>query len=94
MTYLDTEVYKGERFKSSGVLDIRLHVKPTETYQYLPITSAHPKHTFRSIITGETIRHIRNNSNETDLNKHLLTLENKLIDRGYDKLETAKTLKI
>ncbi|VDI74976.1 Hypothetical predicted protein [Mytilus galloprovincialis] len=52
VTYLDTEVYKGERFKSSGVLDIRLHVKPTETYQYLPITSAHPKHTFRSIITG------------------------------------------
>ncbi|VDI60348.1 gamma-aminobutyric acid receptor subunit alpha [Mytilus galloprovincialis] len=51
VTYLDTEVYRGERFISNGVLDIRLHVKQTETYQYLPFTRAHPKHTFRSIIT-------------------------------------------
>ena len=54
--YLDTEEYKGERFEISGIFDFRLHVKTTETYQYLPTSSAHPRHTFKSITTGEVIR--------------------------------------
>ena len=56
ITYLDTEEYKGERFEISGIFDFRLHVKTTETYQYLPTSSAHPRHTFKSITTGEVIR--------------------------------------
>ena len=30
-TFLDTSVYKGERFTNESVLDIRTHYKPTET---------------------------------------------------------------
>ena len=34
-TFLDTNsgIYKGERFKSNSVLDVRTHFKPTETFQ-------------------------------------------------------------
>ena len=85
MTYLDLEVYKGNRFHINGILDVKSHIKKTETYQYLPPNSSHPQSTFKSITVGETIRHIRNNNNEIDLNKHLINLELKLVARGYNK---------
>ena len=31
-TFLDTNIYKGERFRSNSVLDIRTHFKSTETF--------------------------------------------------------------
>ena len=33
-TFLDTIVYKGERFLKESILDVRTHFKPTETFQY------------------------------------------------------------
>ena len=33
-TFLDTTIYKGERFNKESVLDMRTHFKPTETFQY------------------------------------------------------------
>ena len=30
-TFLDTTVYKGERFEKESILDVRTHYKPTET---------------------------------------------------------------
>ena len=33
-TFLDTTVYKGERFEKESILDVRTHYKPTETFQY------------------------------------------------------------
>ena len=32
-TFLVTCIYKGERFNSNSVLDVRAHFKPTETFQ-------------------------------------------------------------
>ena len=34
--YLDTKVYKGDRFNKEAILDVRTHFKPTETFQYPP----------------------------------------------------------
>ena len=34
ITFLDTCVYKGERFKEESILDVRTYFKPTETFQY------------------------------------------------------------
>ena len=34
ITFLDTTVFKGDRFYENSVLDIRTHFKPTETFQY------------------------------------------------------------
>ena len=42
ITFLDTVVFKGERFKSESILDIKKHYKLTETFQYTHFTSCHP----------------------------------------------------
>ena len=34
ITFLDTVVFKGERFIEKSILDIKTHYKPTETFQY------------------------------------------------------------
>ena len=31
-TFLDTIIYKGDRFKDQGILDIKTHFKPTEKF--------------------------------------------------------------
>ena len=33
-TFLDTTICKGQRFYKESVLDVRIHFKPTETFQY------------------------------------------------------------
>ena len=40
-TFLDTTVYKGERFEKELILDVRTHYKPTETFQYTNYNSCH-----------------------------------------------------
>ena len=42
VTFLDTLIYKGERFKETGILDVRTHFKPTEKFQYTHFKSSHP----------------------------------------------------
>ena len=39
--FLDTTIFKGERFYEDAILDIRTHFKPTETFQYTHFTSCH-----------------------------------------------------
>ena len=34
ITFLDTTVYKGERFCNGSAFYVRTHFKPTETFQY------------------------------------------------------------
>ena len=41
-TFLDTTVYKGERFEKESILDVRTHYKPTETFQYKNYNSCRP----------------------------------------------------
>ena len=41
-TFLDTTVYKGDRFAKESILDVRTHFKPTETFQYTHYRSCHP----------------------------------------------------
>ena len=38
ITFLDTCIYKGDRFKSESSLDVRTHFKPTEALQYMMFT--------------------------------------------------------
>ena len=42
ITFLDTVVFKGERFIKESILDIKPHYKPTETFQCTHFTSCHP----------------------------------------------------
>ena len=34
ITFLDTIIFKEERFRNESILDIRTHYEPTETFQY------------------------------------------------------------
>ena len=62
ITFLDTYVYKGERFKRESILDVRTHFKPTETFQYTEFTSCHPPGVWKGFIQGEALRLLRTNS--------------------------------
>ena len=42
ISFLDTIIYKGDRFQTDSILDIKTHYKPTETFQYRHFTSCHP----------------------------------------------------
>ena len=47
--YLEVRVLKGERFASNGILDIRTHFKPTNSFLYVHGTSEHPPSVFKVI---------------------------------------------
>ena len=59
VVFLDFYIYKGNRFKTEGILDVRPHFKTTNTFQYLHFKSSHPSHTFTAIVKGEVTRILR-----------------------------------
>ena len=42
ITFLDTNVYKGERFYKKSILGMSTHYKPKETFQFTNFYSCHP----------------------------------------------------
>ena len=82
-TFLDTSVYKGERFTNESVLDIRTHYKPTETFQYTHFSSCHPPGVKKGFIKGEALRLLRTNSSKTAFEEKIKLFQSHLIDRGY-----------
>ena len=63
-TLLATNIYKGEKFRSNSVLDVRTHFKPTETFQYTHFSSWHPPGVKKGFIKGEALRLLRTNSSK------------------------------
>lgn len=57
--FMDSTVFKGPRFERVGILDTKVHFKPTDTHQLLDRLSFHPKHTFDGIVNGEMTRYMR-----------------------------------
>ncbi len=78
ITFLDITLYKGTRFQTKGILDIRTHIKPTNKQLYVHATSYHPASTGKSITIGETNRYIRTNSDQPNFNKMVSHLHTKL----------------
>ena len=87
ITFLDTVVFKGERFIKESTLDIKTHYKPTETFQYTHFTSCHPPGVKRGFIKGEAIniRLLRTNSSKTTFEECLANFKRRLEARGYPK---------
>ena len=73
-TFLDTSVYKGERFPNESVLDIRTHSNLTETFQYTHFSSCHPQGVKKGFIKGEALRLLRTNSSKKAFEKKNQTL--------------------
>ena len=92
ITFLDTIISKGERFRNESILDIRTHYKPTETFQYTHLTSSHPPGVKKGFIKGEALRLLRANSSETAFNDSITNFKSRLIARGYPHKMRQTTL--
>ena len=85
ITFLDTVVFKGERFTKDSILDIKTHYKPTETFQYTHFTSCHP-------IKGEAMRLLRTNSSKISFEECLMKFKQRLQARRYRKTLVERSL--
>ncbi|CAC5405201.1 unnamed protein product [Mytilus coruscus] len=83
MQFLDVLVFKGPRFRETGILDLTTFRKITENYQYLERSSCHPSSSFRGIIKGEMLRFKRCTNDPIDLQtQYALFSERQVIKRG------------
>ena len=92
ITFLDTVVFKGERFKKESILDIKTHYKPTETFQYTHFNSCHPPGVKNGFIKGEAMRLLRTNSSKTSFEESLVKFKQHLRIRGYPKTVIERSL--
>ena len=67
--FLDTVVYKENRFKETGIFDTKVYFKPTDTLEHLHKKSHHPSNTFKGLIKSQIIRYVRICNNEQDVIK-------------------------
>jgi hypothetical protein len=81
--FLDLVIYKGIRYKSNKILDLRTHEKELNKYLYIPWSSGHPKHLKKGFIKAEAIRHARNCSDEGEYKRKLFLFKHRLLRRGY-----------
>ena len=81
--FLDTVIYKGNRFKEQSILDIKTHFKPTETFQYIHFTSCHPPSVKNGFVKGECLRILRTNSSKATFEENISNFKKHLLDRGY-----------
>ena len=82
-TFLDTYIYKGERFERDAILDVRTHFKPTETFQYTHFASCHPQGVKKGFIKGEALRLLRTNSSKLIFEEKITNFKAHLLQRGY-----------
>ena len=80
-TFLDTSIYKGERFRSNSVLDVRTHFKPTETFQYTHFSSCHPLGVKKGFIKGEALRLLRTNSSKNIFEEKIQNFKSRLREK-------------
>ena len=81
--FLDTTVFKGERFHKDSIFDIRTHFKPTEKFQYTHYTSFHASGVKKGFIKGEELRLLRTNSSETNFEENICNFKSNLRVPGY-----------
>ena len=81
--FLDITLYKGSRFLTTGLLDMKTYFKPTNTFQYLEYSSAHPHSVFKGLVKGECIRFLRSTSDPTNYQSLITTLHKHLRLRNY-----------
>ena len=85
-------IYKGERFKETGILDVRTHFKPTEKFQYTHFKSSHPPGVKKSFVKGEALRPLRTNSSRTNFEEQIENFKTRLQTRGYQETQINNTL--
>jgi len=90
--FLDTCIYKGERFEKESILDTHTYFKPTETFQYTHFKSCHPPGVKIGFVKGEGLRLLRTNSSEETFIENIRIFKLRLRARGYPNNLIDKTL--
>ena len=75
--------YWERRFHNQGILDIRTHFKPTETFQYTHFSSCNPHGVRKGLIKGEALRLLRTNSSAKSFYENIYNFKKRLPARGY-----------
>lgn len=78
LTFLDVDV-----FLSNNSLNTKIHIKNTNSMQYLHYNSCHPMHIKRSVPKSLALRAKNLCSNQVDFNNYISKLSNALSSRGY-----------
>ncbi len=81
--YLDITIFKGPRFHTSGILDIRLFSKLIDPHAYFYYSSAHHRSVIHGMIKGEMIRALRRSSSPQIYASAVQHLETWFLARGY-----------
>ena len=93
-TFLDTTVYKGQRFEKERILDGRTHFKPTETFQYGQYThfnSCHPAGVEKRFCQRRSA-YASTNSSKFTFEENIENFKTRLISRGYPGQMVEKVL--
>lgn len=83
--FLDTTIFKGPDFQSTGKLDAKLYIKPTDNHALLHKNSFHPKHVFTGILKSQLLRFSRICTRVQDRNEARRELFRALRKRGYSR---------
>ena len=83
ITFLDTKMYKGDRFNKESILAVRMHFKATETFQYTNFYSCHPPGVTKDFIKGEALRLLRTNSSQFTFKENMSNFKTCLQNRYY-----------
>ena len=89
-------IFKGQTFNKESVLDMRTHLKPTETFQYAFFTTCHPPGAKpgakKGFVKGEALRLLRTNSSIKTFEENITTFKKHLMERGYPQNFINNTL--
>jgi hypothetical protein len=94
VVFMDLTVSKGDRFKSTNILDISLFQKSQNAYLYLPQSSYHTDSVFKFTIKSELWRYRIRCSDDASYRKYAALLYDRLSVRGYSKEYLQNTMNI
>ncbi|XP_071478870.1 uncharacterized protein [Diadema antillarum] len=83
VNFLDLKVLSDD-----GTLQTELYSKPTDSHTFLPPSSCHPRHVFKSIPYSQALRIKRNCSQPESTDKHLENLQHYLDKCDYPPQQT------
>jgi hypothetical protein len=93
--FLDISIYMGGKFKRFNLFDFEPYEKPINTNLYTSPTQNYPESYKFSWLQGESIRLLRNSSNEKTFNEALQKFKMKLIKNQYPpNIITAQLAKV